>query len=396
MADITTSPPTGSPSGVYYSNFDAGVFQDPEANTQNTAAAAQQWLAQNPDASAQDIINWGYANGGNTYAGADEFLQQFGIDIDKLVANRQASASDIIGGAQPLPQGVQGQAQTSDGSTAGGVQASSQMQAPAANSRQVANGTSADSPVDSPVDSQADASADSPVDSQADASADSPVESQGEAGATPANGSYTVKPGDTLWDIAAANGISLQSLIEANPQISNPDLIYPGQNVNIPGGGSAGGPDQGSPATPGSPDPAANPAGGTQITLPNGGGTVNAPNATAAAAVNKALQQLGTPYVYGAADPNKGFDCSGLTSWAYGKAGVNLPRHSGDQTIGQKVSQQDLAPGDLVVWQGHVAMYVGDGQMIEAPVPGKDVCLSPLRTSNNGDAFLGFYRPTVA
>jgi len=65
------------------------------APTQN---AAQQWLAQNPGASAQDIINWGYANGGNTYAGAGQFLKQFGIDINQLVANRQASASGIVNG----------------------------------------------------------------------------------------------------------------------------------------------------------------------------------------------------------------------------------------------------------------------------------------------------------
>ena len=52
-----------------------------------------------------------------------------------------------------------------------------------------------------------------------------------------AKGGYTVKSGDTLWDIARAHGVSLQSLIAANPQIANPDLIYPGQKINIPGGG---------------------------------------------------------------------------------------------------------------------------------------------------------------
>jgi hypothetical protein len=61
---------------------------------------AQQWLAQHPGATAQDIINWGYDNGGNTYAGAAEFLQKSGIDINHLVENRGAAASSIIGGAQ--------------------------------------------------------------------------------------------------------------------------------------------------------------------------------------------------------------------------------------------------------------------------------------------------------
>lgn len=49
---------------------------------------------------------------------------------------------------------------------------------------------------------------------------------------------HTVVPGDTLWAIARANGVPLQQLIEANPQIQNPDLIFPGQRINIPGGGT--------------------------------------------------------------------------------------------------------------------------------------------------------------
>ncbi|MGV3621889.1 MAG: phage tail tip lysozyme [Archangium sp.] len=49
---------------------------------------------------------------------------------------------------------------------------------------------------------------------------------------------HTVVPGDTLWAIARANGVPLQQLIEANPQIQNPDLIFPGQRINIPAGGT--------------------------------------------------------------------------------------------------------------------------------------------------------------
>jgi len=59
--------------------------------------AAQQWLAKNPGANAQDIINWGYKNGGGTYAGAAKYLKQFGLDIGQLTANRQAPASGFIG-----------------------------------------------------------------------------------------------------------------------------------------------------------------------------------------------------------------------------------------------------------------------------------------------------------
>jgi len=98
--------------------------------------SARQWLAQNPGASAQALINWSYANGGNTYDRAAQFLNRFGIDIDQLAANRQAVASSIVDGTQPPPSG--GQSQPSGGSTAAGVQASPRMQALADNSRQVA------------------------------------------------------------------------------------------------------------------------------------------------------------------------------------------------------------------------------------------------------------------
>lgn len=60
------------------------------------------------------------------------------------------------------------------------------------------------------------------------------------AGAQAAPGTHTVVRGDTLWDIAQANGVSLHSLIQANPQIRNPDLIYPDQIVHLPGGAANG------------------------------------------------------------------------------------------------------------------------------------------------------------
>ncbi|MDN5721980.1 MAG: C40 family peptidase, partial [Corynebacterium sp.] len=85
------------------------------------------------------------------------------------------------------------------------------------------------------------------------------------------------------------------------------------------------------------------------------------------------------------------FDCSGLTSWAYGQAGVDIPRTADQQAGGPQVPADQLAPGDLVVWDGHVAMVTGDGQMIEA---GDPVQISSIRTDNIGMNFLGFYRPT--
>ncbi|WP_273732769.1 NlpC/P60 family protein [Mycolicibacterium septicum] len=130
---------------------------------------------------------------------------------------------------------------------------------------------------------------------------------------------------------------------------------------------------------------------GVAVRLPDGS-TAVAPNAVAASAVRHALTQLGVPYRWGGTTPGVGLDCSGLTQWAYHEAGLDIPRLAQEQDIGKAVSPGTLRPGDLAVWDGHVAMIVGANTMIEA---GDPVKLSPVRTTNAGQGFQGFWRPTV-
>lgn len=102
----------------------------------------------------------------------------------------------------------------------------------------------------------------------------------------------------------------------------------------------------------------------------------NLPQASgyAGAAVAAALTRLGDSYVWGATGPSV-FDCSGLTQWAYGRAGVSLPRTTYEQaTVGARVpSLADAQPGDLIFYGGdlhHVSMYIGNGKAVHAPHTG--------------------------
>jgi cell wall-associated NlpC family hydrolase len=109
--------------------------------------------------------------------------------------------------------------------------------------------------------------------------------------------------------------------------------------------------------------------------------TVVAQTARAQVAVNTALAQVGDPYVWGTAGPSS-FDCSGLTMYSWGAAGVSLPHSSSMQsTVGTPVSYSDLQPGDLVFFYSpisHVAMYIGNGQIVTAPHTGDVVKVMPL------------------
>lgn len=123
----------------------------------------------------------------------------------------------------------------------------------------------------------------------------------------------------------------------------------------------------------------------------------NAPVSPAAAVAIKAAEsQLGVPYVWGGESPSRGFDCSGLTQWSWRQAGVSLPRTAQEQYDAiAHVPLTALQPGDLLFWDDgtssvqHVAMYVGAGQVIQAPHTGTTVSFSAIW----GSGLVGAGRP---
>ncbi|OLZ62703.1 hypothetical protein AV521_41235 [Streptomyces sp. IMTB 2501] len=112
-------------------------------------------------------------------------------------------------------------------------------------------------------------------------------------------------------------------------------------------------------------------------------------------AVRYALEQLGKPYAWGAEGPGA-YDCSGLTSQAWEHAGTPIPRTSQEQwQLLRRIPLGQLRPGDLVVYfpeATHVAMYVGDGEVVQAPRTGETVKVSPLASY----PVLGAVRPDQA
>jgi len=128
------------------------------------------------------------------------------------------------------------------------------------------------------------------------------------------------------------------------------------------------------------------PAGSTQPTV---GGLASA--TVIRAFLQAAESRLGMPYIWGAAGPTS-FDCSGLVQWSFRQAGVIMPRVAADQArTGPSVPVNQLAPGDLLFYHtdptapdyiSHVAIYAGDGKMIQAPQPGMNVEIVPVDLGN--------------
>ncbi|MCL6598055.1 MAG: C40 family peptidase [Alicyclobacillus macrosporangiidus] len=149
-------------------------------------------------------------------------------------------------------------------------------------------------------------------------------------------GTYTVQRGDTMYKISQKLGVSLADLEKANPQISNFNVIWPGEVLHIP-----------------------------------------APS-KADAILETALSLIGTPYAFGGNDPKVGFDCSGFVQYVFSKNGISLPRSAHEQaTVGTPVPRSQVQKGDLLfyvdtypnTWDNHVthvSIYMGNGDMIES------------------------------
>jgi cell wall-associated NlpC family hydrolase len=136
-------------------------------------------------------------------------------------------------------------------------------------------------------------------------------------------------------------------------------------------------------------------------------------SSAAQVAIHAAKSYLGTPYAWGGGGSNGpgpgqapdlgviGFDCSGLTQYAYEQADISIQRNSRAQYASlPKVSSDDLQPGDLVFWATnpanpgtihHVAIYLGNGQIVEAPESGDVVKVSPMRWGH----YAGAVRPSA-
>lgn len=158
----------------------------------------------------------------------------------------------------------------------------------------------------------------------------------------PVTGFFGSMTEDAVQDVQSSAGIAVDG------------VVGPDTRAALEGG--SGSVDSGSEATIST---TSAPAGGAAVSTASTSTSGNA-------IVDSARTALGTPYAWGESSLS-GMDCSGLVAYAYGQAGIDVPRTSSQQAAaGQSISQSELQPGDLVVWPGHIAIYSGDGKIIDA------------------------------
>lgn len=158
----------------------------------------------------------------------------------------------------------------------------------------------------------------------------------------PVTGFFGSMTEDAVQDVQSSAGIAVDGVV--------------GSDTRAALEGGSGSVDSGSEATIST---TSAPAGGASVSTAS-------TSTSGSAIVDTARTALGTPYSWGSSSLS-GMDCSGLVAYAYGQAGIDVPRTSSQQAAaGTSISQSELQPGDLVVWPGHIAIYSGDGKIIDA------------------------------
>ena len=221
------------------------------------------------------------------------------------------------------------------------------------------------------------------------------------------SGTHTVASGDTLGRIASQHGTSVSALMSENGLSSH--LIYPGDQLTIPGAGSSSSSSSNSsaaaPTTESSSSSSASNSSSSSSTSVDSSNservssttnTASASSSAASWAVSTA-NSSGASYRLGANGSGNQWDCSSFSQAALAQDGKSIPRTSGAQyASAQKISQGQLQSGDLVFYGNggvsHVAVYVGNGQIAHARNPSAGLSTSDLNTYNQYNNVVGYGR----
>lgn len=192
----------------------------------------------------------------------------------------------------------------------------------------------------------------------------------------------TSTPALDLKDKEVSLDLNVELTVRAPKPATNIDVDQP-KKINVPQLRLIE-PDPPAPTTTATPTPAPSPApvAASSSSATGSSSIADVPvSSTGNAVVDAAMSRRGDAYVWGGSSPG-GFDCSGLTSWAYAQAGKSIPRTSQAQIAnGTPVSLDSLQPGDLIGYYAgvtHVAMYIGNGQVVHASTYGVPVGVADL------------------
>jgi resuscitation-promoting factor RpfA len=362
--------------------------------TTASAATVSTWDAV---AQCESTGNWSI-NTGNGYYGGLQFSAstwaayggtQYASSADQATKDQQiAVAEKVLASQGPSAWPVCGpQAGLTQGGAAASVNTSS--------SSGSSSGSSSASGSSSSGSSSSDSSSSSSSDSGSSAASDSSSSSSSGSSSSSASGSYTVVAGDWLSTIAEKENVSggWKRLYALNRSVltSGPDVIYPGQKLTLGGKAStssSSGTSSDTKATDASDTTSSSSDSASSSSSSSNSATVSASSSSSsssssgmAAAAAFALSKVGESYVYGGTS-DAGWDCSGLAQAALAKAGISLPRTSEEQAAAStRVSLDSLQVGDLLFWSSdgtasgayHVAIYVGNGEYVEAANPSSGV-----------------------